>query len=70
MKYLIAYKQNEQYCYVSNINQTIGTTLAYINAIDFLSLTNAKNVCKFLNESDTTHEYIVLTYEYTIKEEK
>lgn len=69
MKYFIAYKQSENtYSYVSNIGQKIDTTLFYGSAIDFLNKTNAKNVCKFLNEFDTTKEYIVLEYQYTISE--
>lgn len=69
MKYLIAYKQSEDtYTYVSNIGLRIDTALFYGNAIDFLSKENAENVCNFLNEYDTTREYVVLVYEYSIKE--
>lgn len=69
MKYFIGYKQNEDtYMFVNNIGTTIGATLTYSNAIDFLSKENAINVCNFINENDTNHEYIVLKYEYSITE--
>lgn len=69
MKYLIAYKQNEDtYIYVVNIGATIGTTLFYANALDFLTKENAENVCEYLNAYDTNHAYIVLKYEYSIEE--
>lgn len=69
MKYLIAYKQDENtYLYVTNIGQKIDTTLFYGSAIDFLNKTNAKNVCKFLNDFDTTKNYVVLEYQYSLTE--
>jgi hypothetical protein len=69
MKYFIGYKQSEDtYVYVNNIGSTVSGALTYSNAIDFLSQKNATNVCKFLNEYDTNHEYIVLKYEYSITE--
>ena len=69
MKYFIGYKQSEDtYLYVNNIGTTIGSSLTYSNAIDFLSQKNAENICNFLNEYDTNHEYVVLKYEYSITE--
>lgn len=69
MKYFIGYKQGEgTYVYVNNIGSTVSGALTYSNAIDFLSQKNAINVCNFLNEYDTNHEYIVLKYEYSITE--
>lgn len=69
MKYLIAYKQDENtYSYVTNIGSRIDTTLFYGNAIDFLNKTNAENICDFLNEYDSSREYVVLVYEYSITE--
>jgi hypothetical protein len=70
MKYFIAYKQNESdYVFVNNIGTSIGKTMTYYNAIDFLSKENAENICKFLNELDNTNEYIVIKYEYSLNEE-
>lgn len=69
MKYFIGYKQSEDtYLYVNNIGINIGSVLSYSNAIDFLTKENAENVCKFLNEYDGNHEYVVLEYEYSITE--
>ena len=69
MKYFIGYKQGEDtYVYVNNIGSTVSGALTYSNAIDFLTSENAINVCNFLNEYDTNHEYIVLEYKYSIKE--
>ena len=69
MKYLIAYKQNEDtYLYVTSIGAKIETTLFYGNGLDFLSETNAQNICDFLNEYDNSKEYIVIKYEYSLKE--
>ena len=69
MKYFIGYKQNEEtYMFVNSIGATIGATLTYSNAIDFLTEENALNVRDYLNEYDTNHEYIVLKYEYSITE--
>lgn len=69
MKYFIGYRQGENtYMYVNNIGINVATALTYSNAIDFLSKENAVNVCIFLNEYDTSHEYIVLEYKYSIKE--
>ena len=69
MKYFIAYKQSEDtYMYVISIGSKIETTLFYANALDFLNKINAKNVCSYLNEYDDTKEYIVLEYDYSIKE--
>ena len=69
MKYLIGYKQNEDtYLYVNNIGTTVGVTLAYYGAIDFISEKDANNVCNFLKKYDAEHEYIVLKYEYSIEE--
>ena len=69
MKYFIGYKQSEDtYVYVNNIGSTVSGALTYSNAIDFLTSENAINVCNFLNEYDTNHEYIVLEYKYSIKE--
>lgn len=71
MKYFIGYKQSEDtYLYVNNIGSTISSALSYSNAIDFLTKSNAKGVCNFLNEYDTNHEYVVLEYEYSITEVK
>ena len=70
MKYLIAYKQNENdYVYVNSIASTIGKTMAYYNAIDFLTKENAENVCKFLKEYDDNENYVVVKYQYTLEEE-
>lgn len=70
MKYLIAYKQNEDdYVFVNNIGTTIGKTATYYNAMDFLTQENAKNVCEFLNDYDKANNYIVVKYEYTLTEE-
>ena len=70
MKYLIAYKQNEDdYIFVNSIGTAIGKTSTYYNAMDFLTKENAKNMCKFLNELDKENEYIVVKYEYSLKEE-
>lgn len=69
MKYLIAYKQNEDdYVYVNNIGTTIGKTPTYYSAMDFLSEENARNICKFLKEYDD-NDYVVVKYEYTLTEE-
>lgn len=69
MNYLIAYKQNEEtYLYVNNIGKSVGVTMAYTDAINFITKENAKNICSFLNEYDINHEYIVMEYEYSIKE--
>lgn len=69
MKYFIAYKQSEDtYMYVTSISNKIETTLFYANALDFLNKSNADNVCDYLNEIDTNHEYLVLKYEYSIEE--
>lgn len=69
MKYLIAYKQNEDdYVYVNSIGSTVGKTMTYYNALDFLTEENAKNICKFLKEYDG-NDYIVVKYEYTLTEE-
>lgn len=69
MKYLIAYKQDENtYLYVTNIGQKIETTLFYANGLDFLSKTNAENVCNYLNEYNNEHKYIVVEYKYSLKE--
>jgi hypothetical protein len=69
MKYLIAYKQDENtILYVNSITTSVGVTMVYSSALDFISEENAINVCKFLNEYDTKHEYIVLKYTYSIKE--
>ena len=69
MKYLIAYKQNEDtYMYVTNIGTKVETTMLYAYGLDFLSDKNAKNVAKFLNEYDKEHEYIVVKYEYSLEE--
>lgn len=69
MKYLIAYKQNEDtYLYVTSIGTKIETTLFYANALDFLSKKNAENIVAFLNEYDTSHEYLVIEYEYSLTE--
>lgn len=68
MKYLIGYKQNNDYLYVNNIGTTVNTILSYTGAIDFLTSENAISVCNFLNEYDSTHEYIVLEYKYSIEE--
>jgi len=69
MKYFIGYKQSEDtYVYVNGISSTVNGSLTYSNAIDFLTQENAINVCNFLNEYDTNHEYIVLEYKYSIKE--
>ena len=71
MKYFIGYKQSEDtYLYVNNIGSTISSALSYSNAIDFITKENAKGVCAFINEYDTNHEYVVLEYEYSIKEVK
>ena len=70
MKYLIAYKQNEDdYIFVNNIGITIGKTPTYYNAMDFLTKENAKNVCEFLNDYDKENNYVVVKYEYTLTEE-
>jgi hypothetical protein len=69
MKYLIAYKQNDDYVYVNNIGTTIGKTTTYYSAMDFLTEENAKNVCEFLNDYDKTNNYVVVKYEYTLTEE-
>lgn len=70
MKYFVAYKQNENdYIFVNSISSTIGKTTTYFNAIDFLSKENAENICKFLNEFDSSNEYVVVKYEYTLTEE-
>lgn len=70
MKYFVAYKQSENdYIYINSIGSTIGKTPNYYGAIDFLSKENAENICKFLNEYDTTQEYIVISYQYSLKEE-
>lgn len=70
MKYLVAYKQGEdEYIFVNSIGSTIGKTMTYYNAMDFLSEENAKNICKFLNEIDSNNEYIVIKYQYTLEEE-
>jgi hypothetical protein len=69
MKYLIAYKQNENtYLYVNNIGSSVGITMNYTSAIDFITKENASNVCKFLNEYDNTHEYIIIEYQFSLKE--
>lgn len=69
MKYLIAYKQDENtYLYVTNIGQKIETNMFYGNGLDFKSETNAQNICDFLNEYDNSKEYIVIKYEYSLKE--
>lgn len=69
MKYFIGYMQGENtYMYVNSIGINVATALTYSNAIDFLSKENAINVCNFLNEYDTNHEYTVLKYEYSITE--
>ena len=69
MKYLIAYKQNENdYVYVNSIASTIGKTMAYYNALDFLSEENAKNICKYLKDFDG-EDYVVVKYQYTLEEE-
>lgn len=70
MKYLIAYKQGEfDYVFVNSISSSIGKTMTYYNAINFLTKENAENVCKFLNELDTNNEYVVVKYEYSLTEE-
>ncbi len=70
MKYLIAYKQNEEdYVYVNSISNTIGKTMTYYSAMDFLTKENAENVCKFLNDYDKTNNYVVVKYQYTLEEE-
>lgn len=69
MKYLVAYKQSENtYMYVTNIGTKIETTMLYAYGLDFLSKKNAENVVAFLNEYDTSHEYLVIEYEYSLTE--
>ena len=69
MKYFVAYKQSEDtYAYVINIGTVVNTTLSYASALDFLTKKNAQSICSFLNDYDKTREYIVLEYEYSIKE--
>ena len=69
MKYLIAYKQNEDtYVYVNNISSSVGVTMAYASAINFITKDNAINVCKFLNDYDKNHNYIVLEYKFSMTE--
>ena len=71
MKYFIGYKQDENtYMYVNNIGTIISSALSYSNAIDFITKTDAENVCDFLNKCDANHEYIVLEYKYSITEIK
>ena len=71
MKYLIAYKQDENtYLFVNAIGSSINVDMSYAKAIDFMSLENARNVCEFINEYDTNHEYIVITYKYSFTEDK
>lgn len=70
MQYFIAYKQSEDtYAYVTSIGVNIGTTIFYGNALNFITRENAENVSKFLNEYDNKHDYIVITYEYSLREE-
>lgn len=71
MEYLIAYKQNENtYAFVKNIGTNIETVIFYGNALNFLTYENAKSVSKFLNEYDEKHDYVVIKYEYELKEEE
>lgn len=71
MKYFIGYKQSEDtYLFVNNIGTTITSGLTYYNAIDFITKANAINVCNYLNQCDENHTYIVLEYQYSIKEVK
>lgn len=70
MQYFIAYKQSEDtYAYVTSIGVNIGTTIFYGNALNFITHENAENVSKFLNKYDSKHDYIVITYEYSLREE-
>lgn len=70
MEYFIAYKQNENtYAYVTNIGVNIGTTIFYGSALNFITRENAENVKDFLNEYDENHNYIVIEYEYHLREE-
>ena len=69
MKYLIGYKQDENtYLYVNGINTNISVSMNYASALDFLEEEYAKSICSFLNEYDKNKEYIVLKYQYSIKE--
>ena len=69
MKYLIGYKQDENtMLYVNSIATSVGVTMVYSNALNFINEENAVNVCNFLNEYDKNHEYTVLKYTYTLKE--
>lgn len=71
MKYFIAYKQDENtYLFVNAIGSSVNVDMSYAKAIDFMSLENAKNVCEFLNEYDKNHEYIAITYKYSLTESK
>lgn len=71
MQYLIAYKQNENtYAFVKSISINIEITMFYGNALNFMSYENAKSVSKFLNEYDEKHDYLVIKYEYELKEEE
>ena len=70
MKYFIAYKQNgTDYIFVNSIGSTIGKTMTYYNAIDFLTKENAQSICNFLNELDGDNKYIVIKYSYSLEEE-
>ena len=70
MEYFIAYKQSENtYVFVKNIGVNIETTIFYGSALNFITRENAENVNKFLNEYDKNHTYIVIEYEYYLREE-
>ena len=71
MKYLIAYKQDENtYLYVKTIGEKIETTLFYANALNFINYKNAKNISTFLNEYDEKNNYIIIKYEFSLEEEE
>ena len=71
MKYLIAYKQDENtYLYVKTIGENIETTLFYANALNFINYKNAKNISTFLNEYDEKNNYIIIKYEFSLEEEE